>query len=198
MPLHTTFRQHDDHRAYEITGFGNSLDVTVTNNADVADEWLHVMIKWNRIYFRHSRLVIGLSVFWSPHIAGPDGPAETVQVCVGHQCLIYQLYCSDEAPEILRSILKSNKCTFVGFWNSFDRHKLRISHHELEMRRDPLELRNFTNERNSVMSPDVNLRWDMAMGDWGMEVLSDEQVQLASLDAYNAFLFGSEIEAWQF
>ncbi|AEE75195.1 Polynucleotidyl transferase, ribonuclease H-like superfamily protein [Arabidopsis thaliana] len=63
----------------------------------------------------------------------PHPPADTLQLCVGNQCLIIQLCHCDQVPTSLRSFLTDPNTTFVGVWNSQDAGKLARSKHQLEI-----------------------------------------------------------------
>ncbi|KAJ7955260.1 Werner syndrome-like exonuclease-like protein [Quillaja saponaria] len=137
--------------------------------------------------------------------------ADTLQLSVGNRCLIYQLAHTDYVPKKLRQFLMNSNHTFVGFWNSSDARKLMHSDHELEMWRDPLDLRYYveTDDGDSLVRASteeiveeclgfegVRLEREISMSDWDDEYLSDDQVLQACLDAHCAFLIGKNCNAW--
>ncbi|KAG7630963.1 3'-5' exonuclease domain [Arabidopsis suecica] len=135
-----------------------------------------------------------------------DPPADTLQLCVGNQCLIIQLCHCDQVPTSLRSFLTDPNTTFVGVWNSQDAGKLARSKHQLEIGK-LLDIRQYVNDsRGKSMrgcsfeeivdeflgSPGSGLRLDPAisMSDWSVHVLDRDQVLQASIDVHVCHLLG--------
>lgn len=205
--------EHDfpcsEQRVFAVNLHETRITVTVTANASVARRWIHATRYFYRSFL--DRLVVGLGVQWTP---GPrDNPADTLQLCVGRRCLIYQLAQADYVPRALRTFLLNPCYTFVGFWNHSDRRRLEISEYDLQMLRDPLDLRIYaeTNDGESLAKAPVEeiieeclgysgveLKRQVSLSDWDDEFLSDDQVLQATLDARCAFLIGKNIKAWRF
>ncbi|GAU50478.1 hypothetical protein TSUD_409630 [Trifolium subterraneum] len=128
-----------NHRDYTVNLHGNEIIVTVTSVASVVRKWLNAALFFRRSYIQQNRLIVGLGVQWTP--GGRDPPADTLQLCIGRRCLIFQLAHATYVPRILRNFLRNRNYTFVGFWNHSDRRKLKSPELQLEMYRDPLDLR---------------------------------------------------------
>ncbi|KAK4257875.1 hypothetical protein QN277_007406 [Acacia crassicarpa] len=113
------------HRLFNVNLDGTNIVVTVTDTVAVVRRWISVT-NYLRREFR-GRLIRCLGFQWTP--GGRDPSANTLQLCVGCQCLVYQLSNSPNVPVSLRRFLMDPGNTFVGFWNHLDRWKLHILAH---------------------------------------------------------------------
>ncbi|XP_047173632.1 exonuclease 3'-5' domain-containing protein 2-like [Vigna umbellata] len=202
---HTHVSGHD---FYTIDVDGDPVKVTVTSTASVVRRWITSIVNQHRRHVYLRRLVVGLGVQWSP--GGSDPPADTLQLCVGRRCLIFQLAHADRVPRNLRTFLNHRSHTFVGFWNHSDRRKLENSEHCLDMCRDPLDLRYFAETENDdylvqdsveeivekCLGYIVEQRREISMSNWYRKHLSNEQIAYATVDAYCAFLVGRNSRVW--
>ncbi|XP_061350391.1 uncharacterized protein LOC133295563 [Gastrolobium bilobum] len=189
---------------YTVDFHGNEITVTVTAKASVVRRWLSATLFFRRLYLFRNRLVVGLGVQWTP--GEKDPPVDTLQICIGSRCLIFQLGHAYRVPMILRNFLLNRNHTFVGFWNHSDRRKLESSKHRLHMCKDPIDLRRHVGEEirrdsvedivEKVLGYEMERRTEISMSDWGKVTLSHDQVRYASLDAHCAFLIGKLIRAW--
>ncbi|KAJ9181781.1 hypothetical protein P3X46_005839 [Hevea brasiliensis] len=204
----TITRSPYDHRLFIVDFFGTAIDVTVTLSASVARKWLYTTLFLRRRY--KGRLVVGVGVQWTPW-NGNDPPADTLQLCVGTRCLIFQLSLADTVPRILRRFLLNPSITFVGIWNGSDEKKLLMSVHELSIHR-LLDLRKYvlTDDGESLDRASVErivkeclgyegvrLEKHISMSDWGDEDLSYGQILQACVDSYVAFEIGKKLHAWK-
>ncbi|KAI9081163.1 hypothetical protein K1719_036922 [Acacia pycnantha] len=196
------------HRLFNANLDGTNIEVTVTDKAAVVRRWIGTTNYFRRVF--HGRVVVGLGVQWTP--GDTDPPADTLQLCVGCRCLVYQLSNSLNVPVSLRRFLLDSGNTFVGFWNHSDRRKLQISDHRLQMLRDPLDMRNYaqTDDGESLETATIEriveehlgvrgvpISREISISDWDDVNLSDEQVLQVTLDAYCAFDIGKNIRAWR-
>ncbi|XP_027338270.1 exonuclease mut-7 homolog [Abrus precatorius] len=198
-----------NHVIYTVDLDGTNISVTVTATASVVRRWLSSTLYFRRHYVYFNQLVVGLGVQWTP--GGADPPPDTLQLCIGRRCLIFQIAHADSVPKILRTLLQHPYHTFVGFWNHSDRRKLAISKHCLDMLKDPLDLRLYAETeddedltRASVeeiaekcLGFEVEQRREISTSYWYEQCLSDDQVVYAAVDAYCAFLLGRNIRAWE-
>ncbi|PNX82230.1 polynucleotidyl transferase ribonuclease H-like superfamily protein [Trifolium pratense] len=215
MPSIVDRESFNTHDVYTVNLHGNEIKVTVTAVASVVRKWIFTTLFFNRRDLQRNRLVVGLGVQWTP--GGRDPPADTLQLCVGRRCLIFQLAHATYVPKSLRNFLLNRNHTFVGFWNHSDRRKLKTSDQRFEMYRDPLDLRLYAEAeaedddddedlaRASVdeivekcLGYEIEQSGEIGRSDWDDEVLSDEQVVYASVDAYCAFRIGKNVKAWRF
>ncbi|KAF5738776.1 hypothetical protein HS088_TW13G01677 [Tripterygium wilfordii] len=199
-----------DHNEFTVYFFGTPVEVTVTATPAVVRRWLHT-VRYRCSHFYHrGRLVVGLGVQWTP-FSGRNSPADTLQLCIGRRCLIFQLCNADRVPLSLRRFLRDPDITFVGFWNSMDASKLRASRHDLKVR-SLLDLRKHveTDFGESLAGASVEkivkeflgfdgvrLEREISMSRWNANELSREQVLQACVDAHAAFLIGKNIRAWE-
>ena len=204
----TPLKTFHNRRLFAVKLHGNYIKVTVTDAASIVRKWLSATLF---IHWRHrANLIVGLGVQWTP--GGRDSPADTLQLCVGRRCLIFQLTQADSVPRLLRRFLLDPNHTFVGFWNHSDRKRLLNTDFDLEMSRDPLDLRLFaeSDDGESLATASVEviveeylgfegvrLRRDISRSNWHSANLSEDQIQQACLDAYCAFLMGRNIRAWE-
>ncbi|XP_040991155.1 uncharacterized protein LOC121238368 [Juglans microcarpa x Juglans regia] len=117
-------------RTFTVHFFHNHhIHVTLTSTPAVVRGWLH---KVRPLFFTHihsRRLVVGLGVQWNPYSAS----AATLQLCIGHRCLVFQLFHAPRVPRFLRLFLSNTDNTFVGVWNHRDKDMLLDSKHELSV-----------------------------------------------------------------
>ncbi|GAU50477.1 hypothetical protein TSUD_409620 [Trifolium subterraneum] len=215
MPSIVNSKSFNTHDVYTVNLNGNEIKVTVTAVSSVVRKWLQATLYLRRRYIYKNRLIVGLGVNWTPGAGIHDPPADTLQICIGRRCLIFQLTHATFVPKNLRDFLKNPDHIFVGFWNNSDRRKLESSDHDLKMEEDPLDMRHYAvakdpadNEnlrRASVneivekcLGYEIEQSGEIARSDWNVNVLSDEQVVYASVDAYCAFCIGKNVRIWRF
>jgi len=186
------------HQFYSITlGENDFFNVTITANATVVKHWLATTLHNSRRYLYLNCLVVGLGVHWTP---GPnDPPVDTLQLCVGRRCLIFQLAHANRVPSNLRTFLNNPNHNFVGFWNHSDRRKLKQSRFQLEMCTDPLDLRLFFENLaqasveeivQKCLGYQISQPREIGRSRWRDFLLSDDQITYAAVDAFCAFLIG--------
>ncbi|KAF5184611.1 Polynucleotidyl transferase, ribonuclease H-like superfamily protein [Thalictrum thalictroides] len=189
-------------RMFTVDFVGKHCTVTVTSTPSVVRRWIRSTWFFHR-YLRY-KLVVGLGVQWNPSSVEPAG---TLQLCVGHRCLIFQLTHSDSVPNLLRRFLNDTRTTFVGIWNHSDERRLMDSDHKLTLSSSPKDLRYSVADR--LEDPDlrgasmetlvsrffgyhgIRKDPDVAMSDWNADCLTEEQVLYAAVDAYVSFQIGS-------
>ncbi|CAJ2662519.1 unnamed protein product [Trifolium pratense] len=220
---------------------GNStkprIIITVTATASAVTQWLSTVLRQHRQTLSAHQLVVGLGVQWTNYRNNNNTSTttttaststrnnnnnnnnnqnhfttDTLQLCIGNECLIFQLKHADMIPENLRKLLLHRDNTFVGFWNNGDRWRLSRSKHCLELFRYPMDLRYkayiICNENLSLANLDeialkclgfqVEQRTDTAMSNWGQLNLDLDQIAYASIDAFCAYKMGVSIEAWRY
>ncbi|XP_042483098.1 uncharacterized protein LOC122063456 [Macadamia integrifolia] len=199
-----TIYEHDNgdihlRQAFTVTIFGIRVFTTVTRKASVVRKWIYKIRYDHR--FRRDRLVIGLGVQWCPPISNP---VATLQLCVGRQCLIFQIIHANSVPRALMKFLSDDSNTFVGVMNHND-SRLLIRNYNLSVNR-VLELGSLANLRGASMEILAGRilglygikkdQW-IGMSKWDSWWLTDYQIQYACVDAYLSFEIGRKLNAWK-
>ncbi|KAF7806809.1 exonuclease mut-7-like protein [Senna tora] len=207
--IHISLLEHQSRfRTYTADIFGTTLTITVTSTPSIVKRWLFSTLYFRRRHLHH--LIVGLGVQWTAaDVFRRDPPAETLQLCIGRRCLVFQLAHAVRVPTILRRFLMDPRYTFVGFWNNLDKEKLRITNHRVEMRRKPLDLRNFVvgwdggelvqASRERIVEECLGFRGvtfseEIGRSEWNTEILSSRQILQASIDPYGQFHVGEDLD----
>ncbi|CAD6227081.1 unnamed protein product [Miscanthus lutarioriparius] len=137
---------------------------------------------------------------WTPTRAllrGEIPVPATLQLCIGHRCLVFHLARADAVPEALRRFLADPRVTFVGSGSAHDGRML-WEHYGLDVARGR-ELRAVAGMGNASVEqmaerflgyPGICKPREVSMSAWHAPRLSLDQVQYASVDAYLAFRLG--------
>ncbi|KAL0339820.1 UNVERIFIED_CONTAM: hypothetical protein Sradi_4498800 [Sesamum radiatum] len=116
LPCHT-------HNTYDVFFFDDITFTTVTHDPDTVSDWISEIKSVHRRRLRS--LIVGLDVEWRPSFTSQyQNPVATLQLCVGHRCLIYQLIHFPHIPESLVDFLSDEDFTFVGVGIKSDLEKL--------------------------------------------------------------------------
>ncbi|RDX69514.1 hypothetical protein CR513_51362, partial [Mucuna pruriens] len=196
------------HHHYDVNLHGDWFTVTVTAAASVAESWLSFVLHKNSESLAARTLVAGLGVQWTHRTDVPSHPADTLQLCVGEHCLIYQLSRADSVPAFLRYFLRDRACTFVGYCNRYARRMLSLSPHHIQLARDVPDVRRFLEEEfvgsslESIVEAQlgytgVKTTVDVNLSDWGAVTLTDDQVMQAALEARCVYLISHKLEVWR-
>ncbi|KAG8372407.1 hypothetical protein BUALT_Bualt12G0063000 [Buddleja alternifolia] len=192
---------------YTVICHSHRVRTTVTATPSVVRKWVNRIRYHHRYHIRSGRLVVGLGVQWTP---STDPPPATLQLCVGHDCLIFQLEHTNTTPAALHRFLAEPGVTFVGIWNYRDEGLLRCSRHRLRVSR-LVDVRDVACEMRGCRrgAPMEELAGEvLGMGgvvkdgvvgrsEWDDEWLSEEQVEYACVDVFIAFLMGKALRAWK-
>ncbi|ESQ52237.1 hypothetical protein EUTSA_v10017696mg [Eutrema salsugineum] len=183
--------------------FGRVLVITVTSQASVINQWIRTV----RYFKRRHPLVVGVGVQWTPVRFEPDPLPDVLHLCVGNRCLIIQLNHCKRLPDVLRSFLADREITFVGVWNSQDKGKLARCSHRLEIWRLldvrlylAASLKNCSFEKiveECFGYEGVRLDKEISTSDWGVCVLSNDQILQAAKDSFFCFKLGVKQCLWQ-
>jgi hypothetical protein len=190
--------QHNsDHSTYTVNMHGSKITVTVTAFASVVENWIKTTFILEREDYEWRALLTGIAI---------DPKADTLQLCTGNRCLIFQLAHADSIPQNLRDFLLNRHCGFIRFKNPKLRNMLKSSKHGLEIHRDPLDLSFYREEydHDSVeeiiyksLGLKVELREEIRMSNWSEECLSDDQVAYACVQTHCAYLMGYKLHSWE-
>ncbi|GMH18658.1 hypothetical protein Nepgr_020499 [Nepenthes gracilis] len=110
----------------------------------MVEAWIDNVENINRR--RIHRLVVGLDVEWLRNFnCKIHHPAATLQLCVGLDCLIFQILYAEEMPKSLFDFLVDEIYTFVGVGIDRDVEKL-YDEHDLEVE-NIVDLRRLASKR---------------------------------------------------
>ncbi|XP_027178143.1 uncharacterized protein LOC113777308 [Coffea eugenioides] len=194
-------------RNFVVIRLPHLVYTTVTSTPSVVKHWLFRICRHHVYRIHKGRLVVGLGVQWTP---GHRKSPATLQLCVGHQCLVFQLLHAPHAPLKLRRFLSNPNITFVGVSNKNDGALLRCSKHELCVSSTLVDLVDVASEERGyskkismeklaelvVGMEGVKKEEWVGRSDWDEFWLSEHQVEYACLDAFVSFLIGKDLKAW--
>lgn len=192
---------------YTVICHSHDVRTVVTSKPAVVRSWVAKIRYRFRFRLRRGQLVVGLGVQWTP---GRNPAPATLQLCVGHYCLIFQLMYTDNCPAALRRFLADPDVTFVGAWNYRDQSLLRNSPHGLRISR-LVEVRDLASEWRGcgkgaslgrlaaeILGMDgVEKKEWVGRSNWEEEWLSEDQVEYACLDVFLVFLIARTLKAWK-
>ncbi|KAK7395987.1 hypothetical protein VNO78_16645 [Psophocarpus tetragonolobus] len=168
-------------RLYEISVGDYSIRTLVTASPSRAGSWLGAYTR-----DRQDREV-GLDVEWRPNTEpNMQNPVATLQLCVDHRCLVFQILHAPSIPRALTSFLANPNNIFVGVGIQDYVHKL-LRDHNLRvanfsdmgpLARDILHLRKpgLTNVAKEVLDLDYKKPHHITMSPWDSPFLTDEQL----------------------
>ncbi|KAG6667957.1 hypothetical protein I3843_01G127700 [Carya illinoinensis] len=182
------------------------IHVILTSTPAVVRAWLRKVRSRFLTHIRSRRLVVGLGVQWNPYYAS----AATLQLCIGHRCLVFQLFHAPRIPSALRRFLSDTGNTFVGVCNHRDEDMLLGSKHRLLLSNlvDVRDVVTATKGWSRSLSMEelasrilgfkgVEKPERIGRSAWDDYWLSEKQVQYASVDAYLSFSMGKALNVWK-
>ncbi|XP_043710593.1 Werner syndrome ATP-dependent helicase homolog [Telopea speciosissima] len=186
---------------FTVNVFGKRVYTTVTCRSSVVRKWIY-KIRFQHRLKRH-RLVVGLGVQWRPNLS--YRVAATLQLCVGRQCLVFQIINANNIPRILRRFLSDHLTTFVGVRNYVDSGML-SKDFNLYVNRI-VELGSMANIRGASMETmasdilgfhEIKKPEFIGRSRWDDRRLTDHQVQYACVDSNLSFEIGKKLKAWNY
>ncbi|RZB52745.1 Werner Syndrome-like exonuclease [Glycine soja] len=202
LPFHT-----HNYNLYEVTfqccHYDTIIHTLLTSDPSRVASWLPN----NDGVRRRNNLMVGLDVEWRPNYQ--PNPVATLQLCIGHRCLIFQIIHAPSIPAALISFLANPNITFFGVGIRADAEKLLVDYnlHVANVR----DLRPLAVERLSrAFYPDVSQaglatlarhvlgvavekpQW-ITRSRWDDRRLTKEQVQYATIDAFLSYEIGRQL-----
>ncbi|XP_055819681.1 uncharacterized protein LOC129888724 [Solanum dulcamara] len=186
-------------KIYGIEFYGDEIEVTVTNNAVVVNDWILEIVHVHRRSLH--KLLVGLDIEWLPCFNPEENhPVALLQLCVGRRCLLFQLLHKDAVPGFLAKFLGDPNVMFVGVGVKGDAEKLLRDHklfvaNTVDLNRLALSfygeevygkmgLKRMAKEvLGKVMEKPLNV----TLSKWDAEELVYEQVEYAAIDAFASF-----------
>ncbi|GAB2267093.1 hypothetical protein Dimus_002077 [Dionaea muscipula] len=183
----------DSEGVFAVTIHNYEIKTTVTEDPMTVDEWISEI--YDTYQTDDRELIVGLDVEWRPNYGGYINPVATLQLCVGHHCLIYQLMYTPFIPDSLEEFLGDSDCCFVGVGIGRDVDKLMVDYNlavENTVDLASLAAEEMGLRRNAGLK---ELAWEVfgwqvekprwvTMGRWDAELLSHDQIKYACLDAF--------------
>ncbi|OWM73109.1 Werner Syndrome-like exonuclease [Punica granatum] len=194
---------------HTVTFYHDVINTRVTNDPSEVERWINVMeyIHQGNLH----KLVVGLDLEWRPNLTGDraqDNPVALIQLCVGHQCLIFQVLWASSVPDSLRTFMGNPRYTFVGVGIAEDARKLRSTYwlnieHIVDLRTRAFSM--FRDERffsvslkdlaEIVLHKVLEKPMEVTLSRWDNKRLSFSQVKYACLDAFVCFELGRYLRA---
>ncbi|KAK7339809.1 hypothetical protein VNO77_20494 [Canavalia gladiata] len=192
-----------DRNLYDVTFHSHTILTLLTSNSSVVDSWIFNI----HLLHRHPNLIVGLDVEWRPHShRDMHNPVATLQLCVGHRCLVFQILHALSIPHSLISFLVDPNHTFVGVGIEDDVAKL-LEDYSLHVA-NFVDLRSLAVEKLGdpemkkaglkklglqVLGLDMEKPKRITRSKWDNLWLTVEQVQYASIDAFVSFEIGRRL-----
>lgn len=179
---------------------GNVIESTVTNQSAVADTWIQNITSSST----GQKIIVGMDIEWDPVESTPK--TAILQLCVGTKCLILQLSHMSQIPQSVRNFVADSNVTLVGVETASDAAKLKADYglsckNVVDVRElaagqypDRLSARaGLADIAKVVAGLEVSKPDHVRRSAWGNAVLSNEQVQYATIDAFASFKIGQKL-----
>ncbi|MCL7043454.1 hypothetical protein MKW94_011198 [Papaver nudicaule] len=187
-------------RNYDVQFNGVTIVTTLTDSSLLIDAVLKE--------FR-SKHVIGLNIQWSSS-SDSINKVSTLQLCHDNRCIIIQLLHLDSIPDSLRNLLSDRSIKFVGVGIAEDIAKLERDHglkcwfgHELGSLMAFYatgqqfgsggggDAGSVSSTIQQVVGLSIeDLEYVIDHSDWSANILTNEQIKVAAIDAYASFAIG--------
>ncbi|KAK9671267.1 hypothetical protein RND81_12G018200 [Saponaria officinalis] len=177
---------------YNVTYLDHKIVTTVTKSPTEVTSWITDIKS-----IHHQPTIVGLDT-------ESQKPVSTLQLCVSHNCLIYQLTHSPEIPSSLREFLGDPNWVFSGVGVGSDvkllakdydlvvANKVDVSRVAAEMKKVRVNA-GLKEVAKTVLGWEVEKCKEITMSQWGNEVLDDAQVMYACLDAFVSYQLAKEL-----
>ncbi|MED6206368.1 hypothetical protein PIB30_026073 [Stylosanthes scabra] len=188
---------------YTINYDGKEIETTVSDKGAIVDQWVQEI---ELRYAGKSSVVIGLDVEWRPTSTPyTSNTSATLQLCIDDKCLIVQLFYIDNLPLSLKNFLINPKFTFVGIEVGDDISKItneyglncgaRADIRELAKKKWPFRFRRpgLKDLAKDVVGLIMKKPKHVSMSNWEARVLSIEQIEYGSIDAYASYKIGHKL-----
>ncbi|KAL5743250.1 hypothetical protein ACOSQ2_026366 [Xanthoceras sorbifolium] len=197
------------HNIYDVTFHGDRIRSLVTNSPSVVESWISEMELIHRP--RLKNLIVGLDTEQHPNSNFKNKhPVATLQLCVGHRCLIFQIIHAPDIPQALEDFLLNDNYSFVGVKIEEDVEKLEKDYN-LSVG-NVIDLRTLTAQvlgldmkvwkqaglkglSERVLKKKVEKIKEIQLSNWDDRRLSSAQVQYACIDAFVSFEIARTLKA---
>ncbi|MCD7450479.1 hypothetical protein HAX54_006550 [Datura stramonium] len=190
---------------YVVPFYGDEIEVTVTKNAVVVNDWILQTVQTHRR--RLHKLLVGLDIEWLPCFNPEENhPVALLQLCVGRRCLLFQLLHKDSVPGFLVNFLGDPNFKFVGVGVKGDAEKLLRDHRLLvantvDLNRLALSIygeevygkMGLKRMAKEVLGKVMEKPLNVTLSKWDAEELVYEQVEYGAIDAFVSFEIGKNL-----
>ncbi|EPS62565.1 hypothetical protein M569_12228, partial [Genlisea aurea] len=188
-------------RDYTVNFDGCRIRTTVTYDRHTVAEWIHSIDKF---YAKHlDSLIIGVDISsYHPGDSDTGKKVAILKLCVGHQCLIYQLLYAYYVPGCLDDFFINKNYTFVGLNIASNLENLQEDHGFDSILVNKVELLDLTGVHYvcglNLLSLDFlgkKISRPRRVGAWDCELLALRQIRYASVRAFATFEIGRILNA---
>ncbi|KAK2652038.1 hypothetical protein Ddye_011894 [Dipteronia dyeriana] len=199
------------HNIYDVNFFGVCIRTLVTNCPSMVESWISEIKLIHRQ--KLGRLIVGLDIEHHPNFNYKnEHPVATLQLCVGHRCLIFQVIHAPDIPQCLEDFLLNDKYSFVGVRVDEDAEKLKNDYNlsvgnaidlrtlaaeqvdVLGMNMKELKQAGLKGLSERVLGKKLEKPKKIQLSNWDNRKLSSHQVQYACLDAFVSFEIARTLE----
>ncbi|KAK0597930.1 hypothetical protein LWI29_029994 [Acer saccharum] len=192
------------HNIYDVNFFGDRIRTLVTNSPSMVESWILEIELIHRK--RLGRLIVGLDAEHHPNFNYKnEHPIATLQLCVGHRCLIFQMIHAPDIPQCLEDFLLNDKYSFVGVKVGEDVENLERSYNlsvgnaidlrtlaaeqvqVLGMNMMELKQAGLKDLSERILGKKLEKPKQTRLSNWDDRKLSSDQVQYACLDSFVSF-----------
>ncbi|KAI4346775.1 hypothetical protein L6164_007643 [Bauhinia variegata] len=194
-----------DTKYYSIEFHGDRILTLVTSSAAIVERWILNIYHLHR--HRLHKLIIGLDTQYLASLSpNTSYPVATIQLCVGHRCLIFQCLHADAIPATLVNFLGNKNFTFVGVGIRNDAKKL-MNDHGLRVvttrdvadgaaekyKESKFRIKGLKNLALELLGLSMEKPMEITLSAWNASNLSQAQVEYACHEAYVAYLLGMKL-----
>ncbi|KAL5743260.1 hypothetical protein ACOSQ2_026376 [Xanthoceras sorbifolium] len=197
------------HNIYDVNFYGDRIRTLVTNSPSMVESWISEIELIHRP--RLKNLIVGLDTEQHPNFNFKnEHPVATLQLCVGHRCLIFQIIHAPDIPQALEDFLLNDNYSFVGVKIEEDVEKLEKDYN-LSVG-NVIDLRTLTAQvlgldmkvwkqaglkglSERVLKKKVEKIKEIQLSNWDDRRLSSDQVQYACIDAFVSFEIARTLKA---
>lgn len=194
------------HDFYDVNLNNDSILTLVTHTSSMVDSWISDIERIHRR--RLLRLIVGLDIEWRPSFGPYRNRVATLQLCVGHRCLIFQLIYAPAIPYSLLNFLGNDRYTFVGIGIQNDVERLKMDYdldvaNAVDLAHLAADQWGSRNLRNAglkglaweVLGIEIDKPRRVTLSRWDNRYLAYDQIQYACIDAFISFEIGRHLNA---
>ncbi|KAL3718778.1 hypothetical protein ACJRO7_003826 [Eucalyptus globulus] len=193
---------------HTILFYEDEIKAWVTDEPAVVSRWIREVKHFHHRKLR--RLIIGLDIEWclSSESNSNFPQVATLQLCVGHKCLIFQLLHARYIPKSLFMFLANMNYTFVGVGVDEDARKLTkdygldvscsVDIRGLAMNRLRNDLWGYKSLKKlfkEILHKELEKPKEITLSKWDNKVLTHRQIEYGCLDAFASFELGRVLRA---